>query len=324
MFCSSESNGRKKMKLGVFVLAFLSFSSLGFACTEDGTGGLLPENSMKIPVGDKAANNISKKDFSKALEKVRKVYAPIFAQKGLDLEIENHWDDSTVNAYAIRKDGKAVVAIFGGLGRHYQMTTDGVILAACHESGHHIGGIPIKVNGPGVVDGDRVTKIAWASNEGQADYFGVMKCFRKVIEGEDHRAVLKKVNIEEKLKDSCNEEFTLEEDRLICMRSVAAGLSITSLFVDVINAELEKTGKPERLPLISSEKPDNRIVNTMDDNHPLPQCRFDTFLNGALCDKTVDQEVSYSDPDQGVCSRRDGYTVGVRPLCWYKEDNFAD
>ena len=216
------------MKLGIFVFAFLSFSSLGFACTEDGTGGLLPENSMRIPVGDKASNTMSKKDFSKALDKVRKTYGPIFAQKGLDLELENHWDDSMVNAYAIRKDGKAIVAIFGGLGRHFQMTPDGVILAACHEAGHHIGGIPVKVNGPGVVDGTRVTKIAWASNEGQADYFGVMKCFRNVILGEDHDAVLKKVNIERKLENNCKEKFTLHEDRQICMRSVVAGLSITS------------------------------------------------------------------------------------------------
>jgi hypothetical protein len=310
------------MKLGVFVLAFLSFSRLGFACTEDGTGGLLPENSMRIPVGDKAANIISKKDFSKALDKVQKVYGPIFSEKGLNLEIENHWDDSIVNAYAIRKDGKAIVAIFGGLGRHPKMTPDGVILAACHEAGHHIGGIPVKVNGPGIVEGERVMKVAWASNEGQADYFGVMKCFRKVIEGEDHNAVLKKVNLEEKLIDSCNEEFTLQEDRQICMRSVAAGLSITSLFVDVINAELEKNGKPERLLPISHDKSDNRVSKVMDDNHPLPQCRFDTFVNGALCDKTIDEEVSYSDPDQGVCSRRAGYTVGVRPLCWYKEEGY--
>ncbi len=307
------------MKLGFFILGFLTFSGVSYSCTEDGKGGLLPDNSMRIPVGDKASGNVTKRDFQRALEKVRKVYDPIFAQKGLNLLMENHWDDSTVNAYALRKDGKAIVAIFGGLGRHPMMTMDGVILAACHEAGHHIGGIPVKVNGPPIIDGDRVSRVSWASNEGQADYFGIMKCFRNVIRGEDHLAVLKTVNYEKVMEGKCEEKFSNEEDRLICLRSVAAGLSITSLFVDVINSELAKAGKEQRLPSVGIEKAEKREVKGMDDNHPLPQCRYDTFVNGALCDKTPDEEVSYRDPNQGVCTLRDGYTIGVRPHCWYKE-----
>lgn len=300
----------------------MAFSGLAFSCSEDGTSGLLPENSMQIPVGDKASNSLTKKDFSKALEKVRKIYSPIFAEKGLILEMENKWDDSTVNAYALRKDGKAIVAIFGGLGRHFEMTRDGVILAACHEAGHHIGGIPVKVNGPPILEGRRTINVSWASNEGQADYFGIMKCFRKVIEGEDHLAVIKFSNHEKKLEEQCNIKFDNEEDRQICIRSVAAGRAISSLFVDVINAELAKTGKTERLKSVESESPDKKVVKVTDDNHPLPQCRYDTFINGALCDKDTSEEVSYTDPDQGICSRRDGYTTGVRPLCWYKETEF--
>jgi hypothetical protein len=307
------------MKLRIFVLSFLAFSSVGFSCSEDGTGGLLPENTMKISVGDKASNSITKKDFSRALDKVAQIYTPIFAEQGLNLEMENHWDDATVNAYALRKNGKAIVAIFGGLGRHFEMTVDGVILAACHEAGHHIGGIPVKVNGPAVMEGNRVVKTAWASNEGQADYFGVMKCFRAVVQGEDHSAVLKLVKLDKKLEEDCKDKFSQEEDQLICMRSVAAGKAITSLFVNVINVELEKSGKTERLKPVGLDNTDKRVVKVTDDNHPLPQCRFDTFIHGALCDKTLNDEVSYTDPDQGICSRAAGYTVGVRPLCWYKE-----
>ncbi len=307
------------MKLGIFVLSFLAFSSLAFSCSEDGTEGLIPDNTMKISVGDKASNSMTKKDFSKALEKVRKTYESIFTEHGLNLEMENHWDDATVNAYALRKDGKAIVAIFGGLGRHFEMTTDGVILAACHEAGHHIGGIPVKLKGPGSVNGSRIDKTPWASNEGQSDYFGVMKCFRNVVSGEDHQAVLNSITFDKSFEGLCNDKFGNEEDRLICLRSMAAGKAITSLFVDVINAELEKAGKSERLPPVAPEKSDKKVVKVTDDSHPLPQCRFDTFINGALCEKDTSEKVSYSDPDQGVCSRKDGYTVGTRPLCWYKE-----
>ena len=307
------------MKLRIFILFLLGFSTLGFSCSKDGSEGLLPENTMKIPVGDKSAGSLTKREFTRALEKVRAVYASIFAERGLDLEIQNQWDDPTVNAYALRKDGKAIVAIFGGLGRHEDMTEDGVILAACHESGHHIGGIPIKVNGPPIVDGRRTFNTPWASNEGQADYFGIMKCFRRVVQGEDHRAALKLVNIDKDFEAKCNKKFEAEEDRLICIRSIAAGRAISSLFVNVINEELAKSGKPDRIKPVSFKTPDKRVVKVMDDDHHLPQCRLDTFFNGALCDKTISDDVSYTDPDQGVCSRSEGYTVGVRPLCWYKE-----
>ena len=47
------------------------------------------------------------------------------------------------------------------------------------------------------------------------------------------------------------------------------------------------------------------------------QCRLDTYFQGSLCDKDVNDEVDNSDAE-GVCTLAQGYTFGTRPLCWYK------
>ena len=41
-------------------------------------------------------------------------------------------------------------------------------------------------------------------------------------------------------------------------------------------------------------------------------------LQGILCDKSYDQDVDDKNPVTGVCIKKDGYSFGPRPLCWYK------
>ena len=41
-------------------------------------------------------------------------------------------------------------------------------------------------------------------------------------------------------------------------------------------------------------------------------------MAGALCDKPVLENLSETDAIAGTCIKKDGYTQGVRPLCWYK------
>ena len=65
------------------------------------------------------------------------------------------------------------------------------------------------------------------------------------------------------------------------------------------------------------ETPDAKIVTKTDDNHPATQCRLDTYYNGAICAIADSVEVDQKDEKAGVCNRVDGYTSGVRPLCWF-------
>ena len=96
----------------------------GFACTIDGTEGLLPENDMWISTTAKSANNMTEERFNAVIDKVVKVYEPIVASMGGKLNVERKWNDGTVNAYASRSGSTWNVSMFGGLARHKAITED--------------------------------------------------------------------------------------------------------------------------------------------------------------------------------------------------------
>ena len=152
----------KNFKQGLLFASLLTVAPV-LACTEDGKEGFLPENDLKISVNAKRFGGISEEQFNTVIDKVNDVYAPLVAQEGGTLKIVKNWTDATVNAYAQRQGTTYLVSMFGGLARHETITEDGMALVVCHEIGHHIGGAPKKTWGS-----------AWASNEGQSDYFATL------------------------------------------------------------------------------------------------------------------------------------------------------
>jgi hypothetical protein len=276
-------------------IAALSISATAsFACDIHGNGGFAPENNLKISQWDKETNGMTKEKFLAIVKSVSDVYAPIVAQKGGTLSMNNRWDDDTVNASAQQSGKTWIVNMYGGLARHPLTTDDGFALVVCHELGHHLGGAPRKGT-------------SWASNEGQADYWGAMKCLRRVLEKADNASVVSKMNVDAEATKQCQATYHSENDIALCQRVAMAGKSLGSLL-----SELGGTGK------VSFTTPDTSKVSRTNDNHPAGQCRLDTYFNGVLCDKSFDQDVDKTDPKVGTCIARDGYKVGPRPLCWYK------
>ena len=50
-----------------------------------------------------------------------------------------------------------------------------------------------------------------------------------------------------------------------------------------------------------------------------PQCRLDTFFQGALCPDDTEVSVSNQYEDHGYCMRiKNNWTYGHRPLCWFR------
>lgn len=288
-----------KLRQMFLMLTLSVFTFQALACTSDGKEGILPENNWKIPVGAKGISSITEQQFNAVIDKVEKIYAPIVASKGGKLEVQRNWSNGTVNAYAQRMGNKFSVSMFGGLARHKAITLDGFTLVLCHEIGHHIGGAPKKVDS------------SWASNEGQSDYFGTLKCLRNVFEGEDNRAALRaqlrRKEVPTFVAEKCRKSFTLDHDIAICERSSLAGLSLANLFAALRNIAAPKY-----------ETPDSKVVTSTFDGHPAAQCRLDTYFQGALCDKDTREDVSNSDATTGTCNTSLGDTSGVRPLCWYK------
>jgi hypothetical protein len=184
------------------------------------------------------------------------------------------------------------INMFGGLARHPMITPDGFMLVVCHELAHHIGGLP---------------RAGWAAVEGQSDYFGTMKCMRRILENDDNQSIISKMSIDLEATVKCQQVYKNQNEIALCQRIAMAGKSLALLLGDIAG-----TTK------ISFDTPDKTEVVNTSPAHPDTQCRLDTLFQGILCDKSWDQDVSEDNSITGVCTDRSKDTLGARPLCWYK------
>lgn len=297
------------IKLTVLTLG-LTVTGLTLACSIDGKSGFLPENDFYISANQKGlTGGLNEAQFNSAIDRVVEIYEPIISNLGATLKIEKNWDDGTVNAYASQSGKIWTVAMFGGLARYQSITEDGMSLVVCHELGHHIGGAPKKgQSGGGWWGGAGGGLVRWASNEGQADYFGTLKCLRKVFLNDNNSAIVKTLNAPKSLVDACKKQNKRNQSEAdVCVRMGMAGKSVADLFSGL-----------GRLPESKFETPDTNVVSRTDDNHPKAQCRLDTYFQGALCEISMNEDVSQTDEVKGTCHASLGHKTGLRPLCWFK------
>ena len=286
--------------LSLMTLALTSFSSM--ACDIHGKTGFLPANNLRIPVGDKAQGGITEIQFNRVMDKISALYSGMVAKTGKQFVIDRRWTDPTVNAYAQEQvPGVDTIVMFGGLARHQETTEDAMALVACHELGHHLGGAPRKtIAATGALD--------WAANEGQADYWGTMKCLRHYFDGDDNVSIVKKMNVPTNVTSKCQFVYKNADEIANCQRSSMAGLALGNL----LNAVTKGTSP------VNFTTPDKSVVAQTFDDHPKSQCRLDTFFQASLCDHGISDVVSQTDSNIGVCSIRNGDKIGNRPLCWFK------
>lgn len=288
------------MRKGLIALALATvLSAPAFACDMHGNSGFVEENNLWISTDAKSVSTIDEKEFTKIMDRVEAIYAPVIAAKGKKLELIRKWEDGTVNAYAQQTGNVWKVSMFGGLARHETITSDAMALVACHELGHHLGGQPRKKSWFGT---------AWASNEGQSDWWGNMKCMRKYMENDDNITIAGELKLPELAKSKCDANFSDANEVAMCYRGAMAGLSLGNLFRALRNLTTE----------LKFDTPDPGKVTTTNHNHPAPQCRLDTYFAGALCDRDAYADVDGTSHTKNVCNRAAGDVDGLRPLCWYK------
>lgn len=289
------------MKRGILTLAAAATMTINplFACGQDGHDGFLPENDMWIGTNVKSAGGITESVFNEVLDRVEDIYAPIISARGKKMVVERNWSDGTVNAYARQTGNNWQISMFGGLARHEAITADGFALVACHETGHHLGGEPKKKSW---------WSTSWASNEGQSDYFGALKCLRKYVELDDNVSMMANVNVPAEVTTQCQTNFANVEDVAICQRVAMAGLSTATLLGNI--------GRESNIPAFDT--PDSTVVSSTNHNHPKAQCRLDTYYAASLCDKHHDEDIVEGDFNAAQCARVDGYDIQARPKCWYK------
>lgn len=282
-----------------FLFSLLSLNSI--ACDSHGNTGLVEENDLWIGVEEKSFTGMNQAVFNKVLDRIQDLYGKVFRRKGKTLKIVRNWSNGTVNAYAQQRGNTWMISMFGGLARHQTITPDGFAMVACHEIGHHVGGYPKKSRG-------WWGGLSWATNEGQADYWGAMKCMRKYFAKDNNVQVVRSMEIDSFATKKCQEVFRRAEDIAICQRTAMAGLSLGNLF-----KALKKLTTGLRF-----DSPDEKEVYRTSHKHPAPQCRLDTYFQGSLCKKSARSEVSDRDFRKGVCTRVDNFRDGVRPRCWFK------
>ncbi len=291
------------MRKGILIMAAVAaLTAPAYACDRHGHSGIVEDNNLWISANAKSTSPLTEERFNAILDRVEELYKPIVKTRGKSLQVVRKWEDGTVNAYAQQTGNTWKISMFGGLARHETITEDGFALVACHEMGHHLGGLPKKRSWLGTT---------WASNEGQADYFGTMKCLRKYMERDDNTAIVAKMKVPEFATKKCLTNFSHPEDIAMCQRGAMAGLSLGNLFRALREIETE----------LRFDTPDPKVVTRTNHNHPAPQCRVDTYFQGALCDKHHYDDVSDTDVDENVCSRVENYRDGLRPFCWYKDPN---
>lgn len=282
------------LKQGLLISGLI-FAYNSIACTIDGKEGFLPENNFKISA--KSRTGITEEQFHSIIDEIEGIYAPIVASEpsAPTLRVVRNWTDGTVNAYAQQVGKEWRVSMFGGLARHATVTADGFALVVCHELGHHIGGAPRKAS---------AWASAWASNEGQSDYFATLKCLRRVWNDENNTEVISSMEIPADLKEKC----ASTDDASLCIRGGMAGMSVARLFQSLYG----EANSPK------FETPSTKVVIKTDDNHPATQCRLDTYFQGALCEKSFNENVDGKSEVTGTCHGSTGQKTGLRPLCWFK------
>ena len=158
----------KKVALPLAALVLVSMIAAAPAAPKH-RESFLPPNNLKHRIGAKDSGGITEAQFNQVMDQMQAVYGPIVAAHGATLQINRLWTDDTVNASAQQEGTTWILNMYGGLARDKSVTQDGMMLVACHEMGHHLGGAP------------RYGGMDWAADEGAADYFANARCLHRMF-----------------------------------------------------------------------------------------------------------------------------------------------
>lgn len=286
------------MKKLTLLLTLTSLIQHSYGCGNSDGSGFLPKNSLSFPVGIKTSSELQFIETINLMKKNETMFRSYAQGYGANLVVKIDWKNAEVNAFASRPDPKTYqITMTGGFARFPGMTYDAYTMVFCHELGHHFGGAPLKPN-------------SWASAEGQSDYWGSMKCLRKVFASDDNEKKLAGKTIPTEVKKNCDQIYLNNSDRYTCYRISLTAKHLTNLMNQMQNV----------IGQTSFSTPSTKTVETTIIGHPENQCRLDTYFSGILCDKDILDPTSEHDYRQGTCSEDAGFKLGLRPRCWFKPE----
>ncbi|MBL7542503.1 MAG: M48 family metalloprotease [Bdellovibrionaceae bacterium] len=300
-----------------FKKIFMSISlGLSLVCVPAHAVFVDEETSGPLNTGDENMVVTEPAEFTQMMRNIENIYDPIIQQLGGRLTIQATWGNATPNAYAKKTFKNWQVVITGGLARQPAMTKDGIVLVACHEIGHLVAGFPFVNTGLAALLG-----MDWVSTEGESDYYATRVCARKIWGKDTIQNEMFRSYASAYVKSECDKIWATEAEQNLCYRITTASESLGTVL-----ANLAKTPKP------SLHTPSTKIVATTFLRHPEAQCRLDTYFQGAICTTGWNDHVIPGRKQPGgktgiaaekqaamaSCTKTSGFSVGLRPTCWYK------
>jgi hypothetical protein len=252
-----------------------------------------------ILTGQIANASVDKNDYLRITNTLHSIYSDKIADQGGHLKFILSETAGVANAYAAKKsEGNweiTVISSFLSLS-HQTVPTLGMIL--CHEIGHFLGGKPYVV-------GKQMTAAvrAWApkkmSVEGQADYFATSECIKNLAKKIPDLFINNKGLLNLPSAQECQRSYTSEKEIKLCNEILSASHQTILVYQQI----LDQLNTPSSFFEKIENAPSDRTLDIVGE-YPELDCRYETFIKGALC----------SSLNVNEC---DDLKWG-RPSCWFQ------
>ena len=226
------------------------------------------------------ASSISMEDVQTLIQILRSEFAAELS--GPSWQMDFDWTKPFLAAGSYMENSAFHIVLWGGMVRAKFMTPGALTAILCHELGHRLAGAPYQ-QFPGSDSAD------WSSAEGQSDHFAATVCLPRMYHALlKNKVPLLSLDSEPAARHLC--EHREPADRLRCEWVLSSGVAMFEVLQVYYDRDI-----PFAEPLRSAVEEPPETLRTA---YPSYQCRMDTMVQGALCDRGLS------------CAR---------PRCWYKE-----
>ena len=235
-----------------------------------------------------ASSSLGSQHFASIAQRLVDIFSPLTQAKNKELHLTILGELDHFQAAVQQRGDIYSLVIYGGLLQHPMMDEETLVLTICHELGHFFGGEPRYLNFP---------VFTWAAVEGQADYFATAFCAKAYY----HRWPKTPATPSAKVQKLCRQQTASLADEQLCWHNLQGIKNLGQLV-----ASITKTPVPE-----FSTPATNQVGITLE-SYPSLQCRFDTWVAGALCDQDV-VGLPLENLEDAYCHTG----IGRRPSCWF-------
>lgn len=227
------------------------------------SNNLFFNSSYMYPVEAFTTSTVTEEYFYKNFYEVIDIYKKQLKQLHKPIDLKPDWKNPYFSAYTFEQKETLEIGIWGGMARIPGMNNEAIVLIACHELGHLLGGapfIPIKY-------------YKNISSEGQSDYFATKQCIKKFFSknyNTKETPILNKVSTPE-AKSICYLKSNAPKEYQICLKTMRA----IEGFSHVIAQLHHHQGS-----MSLSSKDETITSKTINIDYPKNQCRIDTYIAG--------------------------------------------